>query len=157
LQAEVEKFIRVGAVGWQHEHWLDGFYPDDLPEDWRLSYYANEFSTVLLVEAVWRSNVARLEEWAGEVPEGFRFYLQASELSFLELENIRQKLGNKFGGILDGASGAVMIQLSGKSLRGWREWLEQNGSGLNALFMVDENLSVKQMSEFKSLVEMLNL
>ena len=43
--------INIGAYGWRHSHWLNDFYPDDLPvageEDWRLAYYSNEFNTVL--------------------------------------------------------------------------------------------------------------
>lgn len=154
---DIAESIRIGGVGWDHEHWINEFYPDDLPEDWRLNYYANEFSTVLVAEDIWRSNLTHLDEWFDEVPEGFRFYFQASEISSLELETIVQKLKGKFGGILGTASGALVIQFSSKSLRGWREWLEQNAAELNAIFIADENLSVKQLSEFKSLVEMLNL
>jgi len=51
----------------------------------------------------------------------------------------------------------VMIEFSSKNLREWREWLEQNAAQLDAIFLIDENLSAKQLSEFKSLVEMLNL
>ena len=40
--------LRLGARGWRHAHWENDFYPDDLPPDWQLAYYANEFSTVLV-------------------------------------------------------------------------------------------------------------
>jgi len=60
--AYVEDSIRVGVFGWEHEHWIGTFYPDDLPEDWRLSYYANEFSVVLGAEDKWRSNLDKLDE-----------------------------------------------------------------------------------------------
>jgi len=36
----------VGARGWEHAQWLETYYPDDLPEDWQLDYYANEFGCV---------------------------------------------------------------------------------------------------------------
>lgn len=46
--------ILIGAAGWQHPQWSnDVFYPDDLPEDWYLSFYANEFPVVLVPEAQW--------------------------------------------------------------------------------------------------------
>jgi len=155
--ASPERAIRVGACGWGHEHWLDTFYPDDLPEDWRLNYYANEFSTVLVEEEKWRSNLGKLDEWADAVSEGFLFYLKSTLDKPPELIQIKQQLGSHFAGIVGEASSSVMIELSSKSLREWREWLEQNAAQLDAIFLLDENLSAKQLSDFKSLVEMLNL
>ncbi len=40
--------FHVLAVGWDHPAWQGSFYPDDLPADWRLTYYANEVPGVLL-------------------------------------------------------------------------------------------------------------
>ena len=34
---------------------LNGTFTEDLPQDWRLSYYANEFTGVLVPEPVWRA------------------------------------------------------------------------------------------------------
>jgi len=155
--ASIEKEIRVGACGWDHEQWLGAFYPDDLPEDWRLSYYANEFSTVLVEEEKWRSNLADLAEWVDEVSEDFLFYFKSSLDEPPELMQIKQQLGSHFAGIVGEASGSVMIEFSSKSLREWREWLEQNAGQLDAIFLLDDNLSGKQLSDFKSLLEMLNL
>lgn len=155
--ASAEDSIRVGTCGWDHAHWQGAFYPGDLPDDWRLSYYANEFLTVLVAEDEWRSNLGRLDEWLDEVPQGFRFYFQSAEDKPPELAQIKAQLGECFAGILAVMPSAVMIDLSSKDLRGWREWLEQNASQLSAIFIADENVSVKQVIEFKSLVEMLNL
>ena len=155
--ASFENSIRVGAFGWHHPHWQGIFYPDDLPDDWRLSYYANEFSTVLIAEDEWRTNLARLGEWVDEVPQGFLFYFQSIDDEPPELAQIKTQLGDCFAGILSSIPAAVMINLSSKNLREWREWLEQNGPQLRAIFIVDENVSVEKVAEFKSLVEMLNL
>jgi len=51
----------------------------------------------------------------------------------------------------------MMIECSSRGLREWRKWLEQNASQLSAIFIADENQSVKKLSDFKSLVEMLDL
>jgi hypothetical protein len=42
--------VLIGSTGWQHPAWCDDYYPADLPADWQLAYYANEFP-VLLVPA----------------------------------------------------------------------------------------------------------
>jgi uncharacterized protein YecE (DUF72 family) len=38
-----EHVVLIGACGWQHNDWTGEFYPDDLPEEWRLGYYAHEY------------------------------------------------------------------------------------------------------------------
>lgn len=40
--------VLIGAGSWQSPRWEQEYYPDDLPEEWQLSYYANEFSTALI-------------------------------------------------------------------------------------------------------------
>ncbi|RLJ22064.1 ABC transporter permease [bacterium endosymbiont of Escarpia laminata] len=68
--------FHILAVGWDHPAWQGSFYPDDLPEDWRLTYYANEVPGVLLPQTLWcKADEAQVESWIDDVEEGFRFYL----------------------------------------------------------------------------------
>ena len=43
----------VGARGYLHSHWQDVFYPDDIPEEWRLGFFANEFNALLVPWSQW--------------------------------------------------------------------------------------------------------
>lgn len=163
-QQEIEKeeeSIRVGACDWDMAHWPGVFYPQDLPEDWRLSYYANEFSVVLVAESKWSS--ADFEQWADEVPENFRFYLQC-EKNPENIQQLKQTLGESFGGfvslseeLIDINAGVAVIEFSSKTLREWRLWLEQLELPLKAVFLKDELLTYKELSDFKSLLELMNL
>ncbi len=45
----------VGAFGWNQAGWLESFYPEDMPEDWRLDYYSQFFKAVLVPETEWQS------------------------------------------------------------------------------------------------------
>ncbi|MCW8889714.1 MAG: hypothetical protein OQL20_03530 [Sedimenticola sp.] len=68
--------IEVGAVGWEHADWQSTFYPDDLPGEWQLSYYANEFSVVQIPAARWLSaDDDALIQWHDDVHEAFRFII----------------------------------------------------------------------------------
>lgn len=61
--------ILIGTAGWQHPQWInDGFYPDDLPEDWYLSFYANEFPMVLVPDEQWEE-AATAEQIVAEILE----------------------------------------------------------------------------------------
>lgn len=67
----------IAAYGWEHEAWSGSFYPDDLPPDWRLGYYANEFDAVVVPFVAWQGQtVATLRSWCDEVSAGFRFVLE---------------------------------------------------------------------------------
>lgn len=62
----------VAAQGWLHPGWEQGYYPDDMPAEWQLGYYANEFRAVLVAPA---ADTAGVETWLDEVDAGFGFCL----------------------------------------------------------------------------------
>lgn len=67
--------------GWELPGWEGTFYPEDLPADWRLTYFANEFPAVLIPCDLWAAandaaNDIGLRAWSADVHEGFRFYLE---------------------------------------------------------------------------------
>lgn len=69
--------IHIGAVGWNPDN-ARGFYPDDLPPEWRLAYYNNFFSCVYLPYAVWGyADAATISNWLDESLPRFRFVLEA--------------------------------------------------------------------------------
>jgi len=75
--------IDIAAFGWSHKHWLSSYYPDDLPEDWQLAYYSNEFDAVMVPSTYWLdSSIADCEQWLDEVHDDFSFYVQCSAAMF---------------------------------------------------------------------------
>ncbi len=86
----MKKTINLGAYGWRHKHWLNTFYPEDLPvygsEDWRLSYYSNECNAVMVPYDYWKSGkIVDCEGWLDDVNEDFQFFVECHESM---LENI---------------------------------------------------------------------
>jgi hypothetical protein len=95
--------IFVAARGWSHSSWYGSFYPDDLPEDWQLSFYSNEFSAVVVPASEWVGlDYVELERWVEDVPEGFRFYLEIEALltDWEQTAGLLKPLGDQLGGIL---------------------------------------------------------
>lgn len=61
--------ILTGTAGWKHPGWANEvFYPEDLPEDWYLSFYANEFPVVLVPDTQWLTD-ADIESLVNEIEE----------------------------------------------------------------------------------------
>lgn len=71
--------LRVGARGWEYSDWTGEFYPDDLPEDWRFSFYSNEFQSILVpYETLARYDVEDWADWAEDTQKNFSFYVEIS-------------------------------------------------------------------------------
>ena len=96
--------MKIGARGWRHQQWLGSYYPDDLPEDWQLGYYANNFSVVMVPAEYWSpSSGYDLEGWLDGVNEGFRFYLEYPLLDTDEIQHFQSQcvdMGDLLGGVI---------------------------------------------------------
>ncbi len=69
--------VLMGACGWKHQAWLDDFYSEDLPGEWQLGFYSNEFPVVYVPAVEWIDD-SDLEEWTEDVSDSFRFVLEIS-------------------------------------------------------------------------------
>jgi hypothetical protein len=92
----------LGARDWEHPTWARDYYPEDLPEDWRLSYYANDLSQVLVPQARWLSaGEAGWTDWLEAVGPGFRFFLELAPGSVpVSLAACVSALGAQCGGVV---------------------------------------------------------
>lgn len=72
-----EQSILVGARGWDLDGWAGGFYPEDLPPGWRLTYYSNLLRAVLVPTEAWdAADLEVVRAWSEDCDEGFRFVLE---------------------------------------------------------------------------------
>jgi len=94
--------VVVGARGWLHERWLESFYPEDIPEEWRLGFYANEFNTLLVPWTQWSESIEELEEALDDTPDDFHLYL--------ELPNEHQTLPANLSEIKECVTGLLCIE-----------------------------------------------
>lgn len=98
--------IEVAAYGWQGAAW-DGFYPDDMPADWRLDYYANEFFAVVVPLCEWSlADDETVLAWLEQVSADFRFYWEVNggdEAAAARLQALLQDeaFAAHWGGVVD--------------------------------------------------------
>lgn len=72
--------VLVGAAGWLHPAWEGIFYSDDLPAEWRLSYYNTQFQAVYLPASLWQAvSPAMWAAWLDDTLEGFHFVLEPGD------------------------------------------------------------------------------
>jgi hypothetical protein len=83
------------------------FYPDDLPEEWRLGYFANLFRATLLPADAWlRANPQQVQQWRDDVRASFRFVAERPPATTP-------------AGITDPLSPSSLIAGLGAQLNGW--------------------------------------
>ena len=71
--------LRVGTSGYSYPEWVGPFYPEDLPKDRWLSYYAGRLGAVEINNSFYRvPRSAVVEGWAAAVPEDFRIVLKVT-------------------------------------------------------------------------------
>lgn len=72
--------VLVGTSGFSYKEWKGRFYPEKLPADQMLAYYAARFSAVEMNNTFYRMPTEKvLLDWAADVPEGFTFAVKAPQ------------------------------------------------------------------------------
>lgn len=143
------KNVRVGAMDWRDPAWTGAFYPADMPEEWRLSYYASQFNCVFLKADIWRNaTTTELGKWCDDVHSQFVFLLERDENSTIPIA-----LGHK----------AIMVGSSDERI----VWFER-GSDLKQLasrlksapadmFLISQDGDLAQMERVGTLLELMGL
>ena len=125
--------VFTGAARWQVDEWLTSFYPEDLPTEWQMAYYANEFSTTL-IECQTYCDAVRLDdlsEMLEDCHDGFRpiFSINMDEDTpdqaghfFHWLDKIDSDMGiHRLAGVLL----SVDAQIDNQALLDWRQCIPQ--------------------------------
>jgi len=124
----------IGSWGWRHPEWEnDVFYPDDLPSDWRLSYYSNEFDLVVVPAEYWTEDGYWEDDWLDDVAERFVFYIDwpfqqlSGEADYDKCAEQCRFLSEQMAAIL--VNNAVWQQLSAEQL----QWFAEATKGFKVL------------------------
>ena len=75
-----EPKVWIGTSGWVYEHWKNGvFYPEKLPADQQLGFYARQFQTVEVNYSFYRlPDRGVFEGWRNQTPREFLFAVKGS-------------------------------------------------------------------------------
>ncbi len=71
--------VYTGTSGYSYKEWQGVFYPDKLPANKMLNFYAGELPAVEINNTFYRlPRASVLEQWRSQVPDAFRFIIKAS-------------------------------------------------------------------------------
>jgi hypothetical protein len=77
--------ISVGVFDWVNFPSQAEFYPDDLPEEWRLVYFSNEFNSACVKLAGLETNLQLLCEWVEDLPTSFELCLYVEHIGQISM------------------------------------------------------------------------
>lgn len=145
--------VYSGAVGWMHASWRGDFYPEDLPDDWQLSFYNTQFRCVYLPYPLWRDVPdEEVAGWLRDTREGFRFVLQMPENSDAETA----RLAGRFGESGVSEQQVDILWLEGKpDLRDLAQRMLKAAQGGSPLFLILRDGAPGQLRQVGELMDVL--
>lgn len=92
--ARLPAVIRIGTGGYSYREWRGVFYPEGLPQQEWLAYYAREFDFTELNTTFYRlPHPAMLRHMQARTPPGFRFFVKAFRGLTHERDRAHQHVG----------------------------------------------------------------
>jgi uncharacterized protein YecE (DUF72 family) len=149
--------VLVGAEGWKHVHWQRTFYPDDLPDDWQLSFYNSQYRCVYLPKSVWTScSIADAHLWLNDTQANFRFILEPPGYTTQQTAAILNALeGRAFVDDSGGNSRELLWFPIGPDLRALRRRIEEAMRRGNTLYLLNREAHLPSLERVRSLVEVM--
>jgi len=96
--------VLIGACGWRHPQWDTGYYPEDLPPEWQLAYYGNEYPVVLIPAGYWKLGLETIAQQCEESEERpslvCEWPLQALETEPAQIHAALERLGDRVEAVM---------------------------------------------------------
>lgn len=111
----------IGCSGYHYDDWNKKFYPEDIPKDQWLEYYAKHFNTVEINNTFYKMPTEKvLKEWKNRTSENFKFTVKANRyFTHLKKLKIDKDFRNRLQSFIDIVSqledqlGCILWQLPG--------------------------------------------
>lgn len=148
---------RLGAIGWEHAGWAGGFYPEDMPPEWRLSYYNTQFECVLLPCHHWRTrDLDELKAWREDTLERFRFLLEHPAGALSDADRARiEALSPKAVLLGPGENRHVLWFDTSSDLRELAAQLQAKAAAGQAFYLVSLDADRRRLAEARHLLDAL--
>ncbi|MGE5027404.1 MAG: hypothetical protein ACM3JK_02925 [Betaproteobacteria bacterium] len=162
LRSEACERSYVASAGWEHPEWNGGFYPDDLPPEWRLAYYAHIYPGVYLSRAAWSDcDLQTLSGWVDDTPAHFRFVLEANPGGNDDADRARlQVLAPRIGLVLEspGRQDGRVLWLEGEpDLKKLAKSLQELAASPGPIYLVSLDANLETMNRAAILLEVMGL
>ncbi len=145
----------IGSAGWEHPQWAGCFYPDELPPEWRLTFYNTAFPCVYLAYEAWSGrDLQTLSAWVEDTLERFRFVLEPNPDGLSDGDRARLEV---LAPRIDPIDGQV-VWLEGKpDLKRLAGELNRLAGGTGPVYLISLDHNLDAMNQVKTLLEIMGL
>ena len=145
----------IGSVGWEHPQWEGNFYPDELPPEWRLTFYNTAFPCVYLAYEEWSGrDLQTLSSWVEDTLGRFRFVLEPNPAGLSDSDKARLEVLAPRIGPLDGQ----VVWLEGKlDLKRLAGELKRLAGRMGPVYLISRDHDLTAMSQVKTLLEIMGV
>lgn len=145
----------VGSVGWEHPQWEGGFYPDELPPEWRLTFYNTAFSCVYLAYEEWSGcDLQTLHAWVEDTLEQFRFVLEPNPAGLSGGDKARLEV---LAPRIDPLDGQVVWLEIRPDLRRLAGELKKLAGHTGPVYLISRDSDLDAMNQVKTLLEIMGV
>lgn len=103
--------IRVGVFDWTEFPSDKGFYPPDLPAEWRFGFFSNEFEAACIDLSRVDVEADEFLAWVDDMPDSFKLCFLANQVSELELlRTLDTQSDVQIDSVLTGSDNDVFLQ-----------------------------------------------
>lgn len=138
--------VLIGAYGWQHPGWQGDFYPPDLPLEWQLGFYGNEFRVVLVPPHDWPADSHAVDDWLEQSGDSPSFICEwpLPHCNAAQLEAampVLERFGERLLGLIlpQPCADACLRQVSGLAAR-FRVCVTPGPAGLSPQLLHDKRI-----------------
>lgn len=177
--------IKLGVYHWQLFAGDDTFYPEDLPEDWRLSYFGNEFESAC-IDADWvLSNHGLWDDMTEGLDDRFCLVIELEDIQqWSRLHDVTEIPGQIDMLMLEAGEKDIPVDFnvfrrvdcwspekpkpsglalmpSTATLKQYRQWIDQwmdneiDADEVRLLWLDGSKTSYRQLIELRSLIELM--
>ncbi|MBI5936884.1 MAG: DUF72 domain-containing protein [Betaproteobacteria bacterium] len=148
--------VYFGAIGWNHAGRLGEFYPEDMPEDWRLAFYNTQFRCVYLECAAWAGLAPEIwAQWAGETQEAFRFVLESSGSAGTDAAAV-EAFGGRAVIVASGRDAGLIGFDAASDLRELTARVREQMAG-KSLYLISRDADLTRLLQVRTAIELMGL
>lgn len=97
--------VRCGSTGLDHPHLAGSYFPEDIPDEWKLTYYSNDFSGLVLAPHAVLDDCEGFADRFEDVDTGFRFFVYLDTIPpETDMRQITLAAAGYFGGFIIGGA-----------------------------------------------------
>jgi len=142
--------VRLGATGWSCPEWGEAFYPHDMPEEWRLTFFNTQYHCTFLGQAIWRqAGRDQWRQWNADTHAEFRFLLEGESQ-----QSCPEELADK-AVMLRPDDASILWFTRDTSLKEIAECL--SGGGAKPCYVISRDGDLSQMERVATLLEVMGL